>query len=329
MAARWPGFGDATTQPASGCNHRGYCRLGSHQMEDSARNGPAPSPPLPCALRGRRRRQVTSCHPAHAPRITLGLRRVRSARPPPESRNALRSHLHLTICDARYLIVVDETFLLYACVMKHYDSMTQAMTFALRAWSTYGATCWVTFDSNEEKLDGLRAKLDEAYGLALPPEKRRWRRSKKLPVAWGFSTRVLGKPHSISVLMLATQEAVSAPPESPFSREKWRTSLPELGDFVMVKEPRERGDYAWSWKIQDRQMGLMSAHLTALVKHGDTHQLAACCHEWARLYPAFGGVRRGLKRLFKSAAKLWVATHKKPWPGPDPEQLPMMVGFKA
>jgi hypothetical protein len=213
--------------------------------------------------------------------------------------------------------------------MKHYDSMTQAMTFALRAWSTYGATCWVTFDSNEEKLDGLRAKLDEAYGLALPPEKRRWRRSKKLPVAWGFSTRVLGKPHSISVLMLATQEAVSAPPESPFSREKWRTSLPELGDFVMVKEPRERGDYAWSWKIQDRQMGLMSAHLTALVKHGDTHQLAACCHEWARLYPVFGGVRRGLKRLFKSAAKLWVATHKKPWPGPDPEQLPMMVGFKA
>lgn len=213
--------------------------------------------------------------------------------------------------------------------MKHHDSMTQAMAFSLRAWSAYGATCWVSFETNEEKLEAIGAKLDEAYGLALSPEKRRWRRGKHLPVAWGFSTRVLGQPHSLRILILATQEAVHAPPHSPFSKEKWRTSLPELGDFVMVKEPRERGDYAWSWKIQDRQLGLMASHLTILVKQRDARQVATCCQEWARLYPAFGGVRRGLKRMFKSAAKLWVSTQKSAWPGPDPDELPMMVGFKA
>jgi hypothetical protein len=42
----------------------------------------------------------------------------------------------------------------------------------------------------------------------------------------------------------------------------------------------------------------------------------------------FGGVRRQVRRMLRGSAKLWVQTAKSPWPGPDPEHLPAMVGFR-
>ena len=48
------------------------------------------------------------------------------------------------------------------------------------------------------------------------------------------------------------EHALTMPKASDWSREKWLTRLPEFSEFVMVHEPREGAEYAWSWRIQER-----------------------------------------------------------------------------
>lgn len=211
--------------------------------------------------------------------------------------------------------------------MRNYDDMTQAMNYVLRLWSKGDAACWVGFEYPVNRLDVLSEKWAESYGTRLSPERRRWRRVKGLPIAKAVSMPVLGEQGAWA--MLLGGEGANIFPEGPWGREKWLTRPPEIADlYVMVKEPRNRGDYAWTWKLQDRQIGLMSAHLTELVKSGDASAVRHYTNRVIGLHPMFGGVRRNIRRLFTSAKKLWTATWKTPWPGPDPDKLPAMVGFR-
>lgn len=210
--------------------------------------------------------------------------------------------------------------------MRHFDDITPALQAILRSWSTGDTACWVSFVVPAEKLDGIDAKFTEVYGTRLSAEKRRWRRNKGLPTAWSASMPVLGNPYKREIILMASREAMSMQ-DTPWAREKWLTRPPEASDFVLVREPRDRGDYAWTWRIQDRAFGLVEQHLIGLVKAGDP-QAFEYSRYLVRLYPLFGGVRRQLRRLIKSAAKLWVATRKTPWGGQDPEAIPAMVGFR-
>ena len=127
---------------------------------------------------------------------------------------------------------------------------------------------------------------------------------------------------------MATEHALTMPKASDWAREKWLTRLPEFSDFVVVHEPRDGVAYAWSWRIQERVMDGLQRHLTTLVKMGDVGQVRHETTHWVRFYPLYGGVRRQIRRMYRGAAKLWVATRKSDWPGPDPERLPVMIGFK-
>jgi hypothetical protein len=133
--------------------------------------------------------------------------------------------------------------------------------------------------------------------------------------------------HQVECILLATGEALDAK-VGPFSREKWITRSPEVSDFVMLKEKKERGDSMWSWKIQNKQLGMLEQNLIALVKSADASRVAIASHHMVKFYPMFGGIRRQLRRVLIGASKLWLATMKTPFPGPDPNALPAMVGFK-
>jgi hypothetical protein len=211
--------------------------------------------------------------------------------------------------------------------MKIYEDITPALQGILRSWSTGDTSCWVSFRIDRAKLEGVREKWMEAYGTGLSAEKRRWRRSKGLPTAWACALPVLGNPYQVECVLLASSEAVTVN-IGPFSREKWVVRPPEVSDFVIVKEPRERRDYAWTWRIQDRQAALLEQHMSALVKSGDHIAVKVEAEHWIRFYPMFGGVRRQLRRMVRSGEKLWLATRKSLWPGPNSETLPMMVGFR-
>jgi hypothetical protein len=134
-------------------------------------------------------------------------------------------------------------------------------------------------------------------------------------------------PYEVECILLASMSALDAK-DGPFSREKWHTSPPEVSDFVMIKEPRERRDYAWTWRIQNRQLGLLETHLTALVKSGDAKSISETTRHWVRFYPLFGGVRRQIRRMLNSGQKLWQACQGSTWPGQNSECLPAMVGFR-
>jgi hypothetical protein len=212
--------------------------------------------------------------------------------------------------------------------MKIYEDITPALQAILRSVSTGNTCCWVSFQTHQDKLELIKEKWLESYGTGLSSEKRRYRKSHGLPTAQGLALPVLGYPHKIECVLLASTEALLIT-DGPFAREKWNKTAPEVSDFVMIKEPRERRDYAWTWRIQNRVYGLLEQHLTALIKMGDAAAVRKETDHWIRLYPLFGGVRRQLRRLLNGGRKLWAATQKSAWPGHDPDALPAMIGFRA
>ena len=218
----------------------------------------------------------------------------------------------------------------YDVGMKIYDDLTPALQTVLLHW-TRGYTCWTSTEplprAKAELV--LRAKWAETYGTSLPAWKRQDRKQKGLPNAVALGVPVVGLPEHLQLILMATQDALTAPQISPFSREKWLTRCPELSDYVIVHEPRERGDYAWTWRLQERVTTSLEKHLVSLVSKGDAAQVRKETMQWIRFYAMYGGVRRQLRRLLKSGKKLWEGKIKTAWPGPDPESLPAMIGFRG
>ncbi|WP_297486624.1 hypothetical protein [Ferrovum sp.] len=211
--------------------------------------------------------------------------------------------------------------------MKIYDDITPALK-AILFHFIRGYTVWTSFIVPIEKLEGIASKWAEAYGTQLPAWKRQDRKEKKLATAVALAAPVISRPGMRQVMLMATEHALTMPKASDWAREQWLTRLPEFSEFVMVHEPREGAEYAWSWRIQERVLDGLQRHLVALVKAGDVGQLKHETTHLVQLYPLYGGVRRQIRRMYRGAAKLWTATRKSNWPGPDPERLPMMIGFR-
>jgi hypothetical protein len=212
--------------------------------------------------------------------------------------------------------------------MKIYDDLTPALQSVLLHF-TRGYTRWISLKTKPEKLPALDEKWAEVYGTRLAAYQRQDKKQKCLPTAVAVVAPVIGEPGVVEIILMSTEFASSIG-VGPFSKEKWNTKLPEFSKFVIVHEPRERGDYAWTWRIQEREMVSMEKHLTNLVKsHRD--QVGSTTRSMVAFYPMFGGVRRQFRRALSSARKLWNALYVKSggqWPGPDPEALPMMIGFR-
>ena len=211
--------------------------------------------------------------------------------------------------------------------MKIYEDITPALK-AILFHFIKGYTVWTSFIVEDEKVEGIACKWAEVYGTQLPSWKRQDRKQKQLPTAVALAAPVIGKPGQKQVMLMATEFAVKMPENTPWAKEKWLTRLPEFSDFVVVHEPREGAEYVWSWRIQDRVLGGLENHLNTLVKGGDAGQVRHETQHWTRFYPMYGGVRRQIRRMYRGASKLWQATRKSPWPGQDPEKLPVMVGFR-
>jgi len=212
--------------------------------------------------------------------------------------------------------------------MKIYDDITPALSTILLHF-TRGYTRWISFEVETEKLRDLDAKWTEVYGTRLAAYQRQDKKQKGLPTAVAVAAPVLGKPDVNEVILMATEFA-STIKVGPFAREKWTTRFPEFSKFVIIHEARDRGDSSHTWRIQEREMGMLEKHMAHLIKCGDGRQVAAEAYHWVKFYPMFGGVRRQIRRALNGARKLWSSKFKGSiWPGPDPEKLPAMVGFKS
>lgn len=213
--------------------------------------------------------------------------------------------------------------------MRIYDDLTPALQAMLRQWVN-GYTCWTVTDPlPRTKAEAVLLKWAEVYGTNLAAWRRQDRKEKGLPNAFAAAVPVIGVPGSFQLFLMATEPALSAPSLSPFSREKWKTKCPEVADYVIAHEPRERGDYAWTWRLQEKVVAGIENRMRSLIERVDAAQLRAETTQWVRFYALFGGVRRQLRRTLRSGWKLWTRRNKTAWPGPDPEKLPAMVGFRS
>ncbi|MDD3380893.1 MAG: hypothetical protein PHD68_06770 [Rugosibacter sp.] len=207
--------------------------------------------------------------------------------------------------------------------MRIYENITPALTEILRSYRN-GYTHWVSFFIDKEKVPAIGEKWSESYGTLLPPWKRNDRKHKNLPLAVAYAAPVLSRPGALEVILMAW-----LPENAPVLwRENWRHDLPTYSEFVLVKEPNSTKKYVWTWKLQDRVLAGIEKHLIVLVKSGEASAVRHETEHMIKLYPMFSGVRRQIRRLFRSATKLWLATSKLPWLGPDPENLPAMIGFR-
>jgi hypothetical protein len=216
-----------------------------------------------------------------------------------------------------------------AHAMKQFDNLTPALEAILINWSRRGYVCWTSFQLKTERVDAKAMELADSYGTRLPAWKRQDRKQAGQPTCVAVSAPILGSPGSREIILMATAEVQTAPAGSVWKRERWSDRCVVFGSFVLTKEPRPRGDYAWTWRLQEHIYEGIRRYLTSLVKAGNASAIRTETEGWQRRYPLFGGVRRQLRRLLNSGEKLWLALQRRPWPGLSSEQLPIKIGFRG
>ncbi len=213
--------------------------------------------------------------------------------------------------------------------MKHCENLTAALDAILINWALRDYNHWTSFVLAAEREDEKGNELADLYGTRLPAWKRQDLKQKGLPTCSAISAPVLGSPGKREFILMATDKVRGAQQGSVWSRETWTDRSITFGSFVMVKEPRSRRDYAWTWRLQQGVYQGLSRHLINLVKSGNASVILAETQSWLRCYPMFGGVRRQFRRLIISASKLWIACHRSTWPGLNVDELPIKTKFST
>lgn len=210
--------------------------------------------------------------------------------------------------------------------MKHYESLTEGLRAALMHYTRGGYRQAVVFDVPAGRVPGIEDKWAEVYGINLSGAKRYERHKKGLPNAVALDLPIPGNHGMRRLVLMATEFAPERlDPRSPWLREKWKDRV-EIGDYYITKDKRDRGDYSETFKLTKHCLKGLDAYWRTLVAD-DPGQVVREAETAARVYTMFGGVRRQLRRLIRGYAKLYCARTKRPWPGPDPENLPRMGKF--
>lgn len=213
--------------------------------------------------------------------------------------------------------------------MKQYEHITDALRAALLS-AARGYTLAVTAVVPEEKVEGIAAKWADVYGTMLPAWKRHARRVRGLPCAWACAMPEPSKPGYRRLLLMSTEySADSLDKRSPWLRENFKPlESVYIGDYVIKRDKRPRGDSALTVRLSPACYAGLEAYWRALAAQQQFDNLAMECMRAVAYYPLFGGVRRQLRRLIRGYKKLYEKKAGGPWPGPDPERLPAMIGFK-
>ena len=195
---------------------------------------------------------------------------------------------------------------------------------------TRGYNLWLGFTTPDHKI----ALLDEKWALELgtrePAWKRHARKSKSAPNAVAIAGRVFSLPSMAEVVLMATENARHVGHNGPyhaFLRQQWRDDLPRFSYFEMVHQPAEAtGKIVWTWRIRKPELGKIEKYLIHLCDLRDIASLRRETNSLVRTYPMYNGIRSQLRRLLRHVQRK-CRVCKISYPGPDPENLPAMIGF--
>lgn len=129
---------------------------------------------------------------------------------------------------------------------------------------------------------------------------------------------------------MATSHARQMVPNSPyhpFLRQQWRDDLPRFSHFEMAHMPTEaQGKLTWTWRIRKPELGQTEKYLIKLCDLRDIESLKRETHGLVRTYPMYNGIRSQIRRVLRHVQRKSAACGIQ-YPGPDPENLPMMLRF--
>ncbi|MDE1981376.1 MAG: hypothetical protein KGM40_08835 [Betaproteobacteria bacterium] len=212
--------------------------------------------------------------------------------------------------------------------MKTHDHLTPCMQAILMLYNK-GYKLHISFTTILEKIPDLDAKWSEDYGIRLPAHTRYQRKQRGFANAVALAGPVIAVPTLREAILMATPEALQMPQASAWSRQEWSDRYPRFSNYRMIKENRENGEVAMTWRLKDEELEKFRKYLVMLAQSANGREIARVTADAARFHPMFGGVRRQLRRTFREIERLWTHLHKTPYPGFNPEALPAMVGFKS
>lgn len=207
--------------------------------------------------------------------------------------------------------------------------ITQAMQSIL-LHHTRGYTLWLGFTTDQTKMTALDEKWSLELGTLEPAWKRHDRKSHGIPNAAAIAGKIFSLPSKVEIVLLATANARQVNPHSPyhpFLRQPWRDDLPRFSHFEMVHQPAEAtGRLTWTWKIRKIELNQIEKRLIALCDMRDTDSLRFETHSMVRSFPMFNGIRSQTRRVLRHVQRKCQVCGMH-YPGPDPENLPMMLKF--
>ncbi len=195
---------------------------------------------------------------------------------------------------------------------------------------TRGYTLWTGFTTDQSKLSALDQKWALELGIHEPAWKRNDRKNKGIPNAIGIAGRIFSQPSQCEVVLMATPNARTMIPNSPyhpFLRQQWRDDLPQFSHFEMAHIPTEaQGKLTWTWRIRKPELGQMEKYLIHLCNQRDVESIKRETHALVRTYPLYNGIRSQIRRVLRHVDRKCSSIGLN-YPGPDPEYLPMMLRF--
>jgi len=193
-----------------------------------------------------------------------------------------------------------------------------------------------------DKIDAIASKWVDAYGINLPAWKRHQRKQQGLPNAVCIDLPVLRDPYKRQLVLMSTRiERDKLHKDCPFLREQWTEKI-RIQDFIFVEDEKTHDrKVVDTIKLAPDVLGPLVKFWTDAARRGEWSKSCADMKKAVALYPMFSGVRAQLRREIGGLKKLFEMQQKKnkgkdkesvkivTWPGPDPEALPIISGFRA
>jgi hypothetical protein len=211
-----------------------------------------------------------------------------------------------------------------------YSDQIVALRAILLMWAR-GYRYAVVHETYKDCLDNFKSFYEIEYKTDFCSYFRRKRRMNGLPIAWACSmpdVRYMNDDQI--VVMMATHETIEPTRRSSFPEDWLEKQLRpldqlEIGAYrIATNENLDKRDYVATMKLTNSTLDELENRWRSLES---LEQLPEKAWSAVYRYVMFRGVRQQLQQLISNYAKLYETSLKKPWSGPDPENLPIIGSF--
>lgn len=195
-----------------------------------------------------------------------------------------------------------------------------------------GYPLWTAGDVHESRWPTLVEKFNAKYETDISPSARQWRKKRGQCCALLIGAKL--PDGKIRWVLLVTEDGRGPVKEEEALRDARQDRL-AWGDYVLIRSTRTRaagGRTHWTWFMTPGAERREANHLTALAQRAATMKqphIVAQYTDTLMNRPLHAGVRQQVAKMLRRAEKVWTKhASSRPWPGPDPAQLPHLGAYR-